>query len=247
MSCSIEREDAIWEAAETGVVSEELRRHLDGCESCRVALRELTPAMQGFAALREVRSPDPRSAVRAELAGKGVARRVPVFVRALAVACCLVLMIALWSARRSGDVVRRVEEVKKPAIGGEEQKCTAPAPANSVRVASGDAGRKDSQVGQGSSNRNPRRHAGLAGKRSVRPNSGAQESPWLERDEILSVETIPVETVTVIVPCDRVLEPGDSNPEPRYVRILEEVRVVRARDIPPLAESPAQLAELRID
>ena len=226
MSCNAKYEDHVWEAAETGSVSAELRRHLDACESCRASLRELTSAMQGFAVLREVRSPDPRTAVRAELAKKSLPYHRRALVGALAVACCLVLVAVLWSL-----------QPRRPVSGGEvaprSEQIRTPAPAPSVRVAGGDGDRHP-----GKSTRPIR----LAGKRHVRPSGG--HKPWSAPDEGPSAETIPVETVTVVVSCDRIAQPDESNPQPRYVRVLEEVRMVRARDIPPLNESPERFAAL---
>ncbi len=60
-----ELQDALWEAAESGLIPAEVAGHLGECPECRAALDTLSSAASGFATLRHIQAPDPTEAVHA--------------------------------------------------------------------------------------------------------------------------------------------------------------------------------------
>jgi len=95
-----EFEAVIWEAAETGTVPVNLTEHFAACGECRKAFEELSDAMDGFAALQEVPSPDLTDAVMA-MVYQPVRRTwlIPALAGGLA-ACCAALAIFLFAWQR---------------------------------------------------------------------------------------------------------------------------------------------------
>lgn len=99
----------IWEAADRGIISDPLTKHLEVCEACRQSYQTLVSTAIGLQALRSVNAPDPRAAVQARIAtSTSLWWRTPAF--AVAAACCL-LAIMFFSVRWARPPVRHINPV----------------------------------------------------------------------------------------------------------------------------------------
>jgi hypothetical protein len=60
MSACEQYEEALWDAAESGCISDALQRHCQSCRECRAALPEMTRIVTGLTALHALPTPVPR-------------------------------------------------------------------------------------------------------------------------------------------------------------------------------------------
>lgn len=206
MKCT-EFENLMWEAAEAGKISDELRDHADRCENCRKTMETVLSAVDGLTILKSVPPGIYRREISLPERKYTSLRLLPAFAAA-AVLICLITIASLLLFRKN-----RIETMPFQPVITQTDETEAIEPAPAPKKTEKAAAEKPRPVP-------PRK------KTVLKPKSKPTEDPKTAEPVF---EKPPVRLVTVIVERQE-LVPGLEPGQEKRITVFTEAHVLTACD-----------------